>query len=135
MAVNPANTYLYVVSGTTSATLTEYALSSGTIGSATATVTLTLPGYTTDTIVPTGVTVLANNDAVYVSAYDKSAYNPGGSTTSNANPGWLFGYAVGSGGALTTVPTAPMRPASSPPPWPPTPPAALSMSPTSPPTS
>ncbi len=37
LAVNSANTYLYVVSGTSSATLTEYALSSGTIGAATAT--------------------------------------------------------------------------------------------------
>ncbi len=36
------------------------------------------PDYPTDTIVPTGVTVLANSNAVYVTAYDKSAYNPGG---------------------------------------------------------
>jgi 6-phosphogluconolactonase (cycloisomerase 2 family) len=107
VAVNAANTYLYVVSGTSSATLTEYPLSSGAIGSATATLSLTVPGYTTDTIVPTGVTVLANSSAVYVTAYDKSAYNPGGSTTSNANPGWLFGYSVGTGGALTPVSGSP----------------------------
>jgi len=103
IAANAAGTYLYVVSGTSSATLTEYPLSTGAIGSATATLNLTLPGFPADTMVPTGVTVLANNKAVFVSAYDKSAYNPGGSTTSNANPGWLFGYAVGSGGALTAV--------------------------------
>jgi 6-phosphogluconolactonase (cycloisomerase 2 family) len=103
IAANAAGTYLYVVSGTSSATLTEYPLSTGAIGSATATLNLTLPGFPSDTMVPTGVTVLANNKAVFVSAYDKSAYNPGGSTTSNANPGWLFGYAVGSGGALTAV--------------------------------
>jgi 6-phosphogluconolactonase (cycloisomerase 2 family) len=109
IAVNSANTYLYVVSGTSSATLTEYALSSGTIGSAVATVQLAVPGYADDTIVPTGVTVLANSDAVYVAAYDRSAYNPGGSTTSNANPGWLFGYAVGSGGALTAVANSPYQ--------------------------
>ncbi len=109
IAVNSANTYLYVVSGTSSATLTEYALSSGTIGSAVATVQLAVPGYADDTIVPTGVTVLANGDAVYVAAYDQSAYNPGGSTTSNANPGWLFGYAVGSGGALTAVTNSPYQ--------------------------
>ena len=30
-----------------------------------------------------------------------SAYNPGGTTTSTAHPGWVFGFAVGSGGALT----------------------------------
>ena len=107
LAVNSAGTYLYAVSGTASSgTLTEYALSSGTIGSAIS-VPLTVPGYSGDTILPTGVAVLANSDAVYVSAYDKSAYNPGGGTSSNANPGWLFGYAVGSGGALSAVANSP----------------------------
>jgi 6-phosphogluconolactonase len=105
LAVNTAGTFLYVVSGTTTATLTEYALSSGTIGSATATVALEVPGFTTDALVPTGVNVLANNsvvkgNAVYVTAYDQSAYNPGGTTTSTAHPGWVFGFAIGSGGAL-----------------------------------
>ncbi len=116
MAVNSANTYLYVISyapssTTNTATLTEYALSNGTIGSAVATVTLSLncsgaensPSYPTDTIVPTGVVVLANNSAVYVTAYDQSAYNPGGSTSSNANPGWVFGLDVGSSGALSSA--------------------------------
>ncbi|MGA3131798.1 MAG: beta-propeller fold lactonase family protein [Terracidiphilus sp.] len=114
LAVNAANTYLYVVSyapssTTNSATLTEYPLSSGTIGSAAATISLSLncsgaagsPSYPTDVIIPTGVTVLANNDAVFVTAYDQSAYNPGGSTSSNANPGWVFGFSVGSSGALS----------------------------------
>jgi 6-phosphogluconolactonase len=109
LAVGPANNYLYVVSGTTSATLTEFALSSGTIGSAAATLSLTVPGYTGDTIIPTGVTVSANGNAVFVTAYDQSAYNPGGSTSSNANPGWLFGYAIGSGGALTPVSGSPYQ--------------------------
>ena len=131
IAVNSANTYLYVVSGTTSATLTEYALSSGNLGSATATTQLTLPAPNAgDSIVSTGVTVLANNDAVYVAAYDKSAYNPGGTTTSNANPGWVFGYSVGSSGAFTPSPAAPTKLASSPPRWPPIPPAASFSSPT-----
>ena len=107
IAVNSANTYLYVISGTNSATLTEYALSSGSIGSEVATLQLAVPGYASDTIIPTGVTALANSSAVYATAYDQSAYNPGGSTTSNANPGWLFGYAVGSGGALTAVANSP----------------------------
>ena len=44
IAVNPAGTYLYVVSGTSSATLTEYALSSGAIGAPTATISLTRAG-------------------------------------------------------------------------------------------
>jgi 6-phosphogluconolactonase len=101
VAVNTAETYLYVVSGPNPSVLTAYSLSSGAIGSVAAQVTLTLPGYTADTIVPTGVHVLANNGAVYVSAYDQSAYNPGGITTSTANPGWVFGYIAGSGGALT----------------------------------
>ena len=68
-----------------------------------------MPGFTSDTIIPTGVTVLANSTAVYVTAYDKSAYNPGGVTTSNANPGWLFGFAVSSGGALTAVAGSPYQ--------------------------
>jgi 6-phosphogluconolactonase (cycloisomerase 2 family) len=109
IAVNPANTYLYVVSGTTSATLTEYSLSAGAIGSATATISLSVPGFTADTILPTGVTALANGNAVYVTAYDKSAYNPGGTTTSDANPGWLFGFAAASSGALTPVTGSPYQ--------------------------
>jgi 6-phosphogluconolactonase (cycloisomerase 2 family) len=109
LAVNPTNTYLYVISGTSSATLTEYPLSSGVIGAATATVSLKVPGFTTDTIVSTGVIVLANNSAVYVTAYDQSAYNPGGTTTSNANPGWIFGFSVNSSGVLTAVSGSPYQ--------------------------
>jgi 6-phosphogluconolactonase (cycloisomerase 2 family) len=109
IAVNAANTYLYVVSGTTSATLTAYSLSSGTIGSVAFQTALTLPGFAGDTIIPTGVNVLANNNAVYVTAYDQSAYNPGGTTTSSANPGWIFGFAVGSGGTLTATPGSPYK--------------------------
>jgi len=108
LAVNQANTYLYVISGTTSATLTEYSLSSnGTIGNAVTEIPLTVPGYSGDTIVPTGVAVLPNNNAVYVTAYDQSAYNPGGTVTSTANPGWIFGFAVGSGGALSATTASP----------------------------
>ena len=107
LAVNAAGTYLYVVSGTTSATLTAYPLASGTIGSAVATKPLklynTYASYSSDVIVPTGVTVLANSSTVYVTAYDQSAYNPGGTTTSTANPGWVFGFTVGSGGVLTAA--------------------------------
>ena len=121
MTVNTAGTYLYVVSCTPasntayptlrctggSATLTEYPLSSGAIGSVASTQTLSLYGsyakYSGDIIVPTGVTVLESNAAVYVSAYDQSAYNPNGTTASTANPGWLFGFMIGSGGALTPL--------------------------------
>ena len=107
--VNAAGTYLYVVTGTTSATLTEYALSSGTIGNVVATENLTVPGYPNDAIVPTAVTVLPNNNAVYATVYDESAYNPGGTATSNANPGWVFGFAVGSGGVLTVASGSPYQ--------------------------
>jgi len=111
IAVNTANTYLYVVSGTTSATITAYSLSSGAIGSVASQETLTVPGYSSDTILPTGVNVLANSNAVYVTAYDQSAYNPGGTTTptSTANPGWVFGFAVGSGGALSPANGSPYK--------------------------
>ncbi|HWG19115.1 MAG TPA: beta-propeller fold lactonase family protein [Terracidiphilus sp.] len=109
LAVNPGNKYLYVVSGTTTATLTEYALSSGAIGSATAQETLTIPGYGGDTVVPTGVTVLPNNDAVFATVYDQSSYNPGGKVTSSAHPGWVFSYAVDSGGALTPAIASPYQ--------------------------
>jgi 6-phosphogluconolactonase (cycloisomerase 2 family) len=110
IAVNTVGTFLYVITGTASGTLAEYALSSGTLGTAaTASEPLTVPGFAGDTIIPTGITVLANNAAVYVTAYDQSAYNPGGSTTSTANPGWVFGYSVGSGGALTAAANSPYQ--------------------------
>ena len=120
MAVNTAGTYLYVVSCTPvtgtayptlscsgGATLTEYSLSSGVIGSVASAQTLSLYGsyakYSGDIIVPTGVTVLESNAAVYVSAYDQSVYNPNGVTNTLVNPGWIFGFMVGSGGALTPL--------------------------------
>jgi 6-phosphogluconolactonase (cycloisomerase 2 family) len=109
LAVNAAGTYLFVVSGTTSATLTVYPLSSGTIGTAATQEPLTIPGFLTDNVVPTGVSALADNGAVYVTVYDQSAYNPGGTTTSTANPGWIFGFSVGSGGALTPTQGTPYK--------------------------
>lgn len=122
LAVDSTGTYLYVASCVSSATspdlvcssagsLSEYALSKGVIGAVASAKSLSLSGvsssYATDILVPTGITVLANNgsnikgNAVYVSGYDLSAYNPGHSTTSTANPGWVFGFTIGSGGALT----------------------------------
>ena len=109
LAVNAAGTFLYVVYGSTSATLTAYPLSSGTIGTAANTEVLAIPGFATDTVLPTGVAVLANSAAVFVSAYDQSAYNPGGVTNSTASPGWVFGYSVGSGGALTPAVGSPFK--------------------------
>jgi 6-phosphogluconolactonase (cycloisomerase 2 family) len=113
LTVDPGKSYLYVVSGTSSATLTSYSLSSGTIGSAASTVQLSLSSvsasFAGDTLIPTGVDVLANGGAVYVTAYDQSAYNPGGSVSSSANPGWVFGFTVGSGGALTPAAGSPWK--------------------------
>jgi 6-phosphogluconolactonase (cycloisomerase 2 family) len=120
LAVNTAGTYLYVVSGPNPAVLTAYSLSSGTIGSVASQKTLSLSAvsstYASDVLVPTGVFVLANNEtvqgnAVYVSAYDQSAYNPGGNVTCPsigcANPGWVFGFTIGSSGALTAAANSP----------------------------
>jgi 6-phosphogluconolactonase (cycloisomerase 2 family) len=115
IAVNAADTYLYVISGTTSATLTEYPLSSGAIGTAPAGSSPLNVG--SDTILSTGLTVLANNSAVFVSAYDQSAYNPGCTptppattcTTSTVNPGWVFGFSVGSNGSLTAAAGSPWK--------------------------
>lgn len=133
IAVNSAGTYLYVTSCSSSAVspvltcsksgnLTEYALSSGVIGTAASQSALSLSGvsssFATDILVPTGITVLANNgkdikgNAVYVSGYDQSAYNPGCTpvatcTPSTANPGWVFGFTIGSGGALTATTNSP----------------------------
>jgi 6-phosphogluconolactonase len=109
LAVNATGTYLYMVSGTTSATLTTYPLSSGAIGAGTSQA-LSVPGYANDTLIPTGVTVLGNDSAVYISAYDQSAYNPGapaGTVFSTANPGWVFGFTVGSGGSLDAASGSP----------------------------
>jgi len=109
LAINGSHTLLFAVSGTTSATLSVFPLSSGAIGAAAVQQVLTIPGYSGDTVLPTGVAVLANGAAVYVTAYDQSAYNPGGTPTSSANPGWVFGFAVGSGGALTPSNASPYK--------------------------
>jgi 6-phosphogluconolactonase (cycloisomerase 2 family) len=56
---------------------------------------LTLSGAgSTHVIVPTAVTVLANGADVYVSTYDSSV---------NPTVGYVFGFSVGSGGALTPL--------------------------------
>ena len=110
MSVSPDGTTLYVLSGTTSATLSAYTLSSGALGSGAATsLPLTIPGYASDTVVPTGLTVLRSGSAVYATLYDSSAYNPGGTTTSAAHPGWVFGFTTGSGGALNPTPGSPYQ--------------------------
>lgn len=114
LAVDSTSTYLYAVSGTTTATLTEFPLSSGAIGTPAAQLALEIPGYTADAVVPTGVNVLANNSqiqghAVFATVYDQSSYNPGGTTTSAAHPGWVFSFAIGSGGALTPAAGSPYQ--------------------------
>ena len=109
LAVNQANNYLYVAYGSKTANLAEYSISSGTIGSLTATEALTIPGFSTDTVLSTDVAVLPNNAAVYVTAYDQSSYNPGGTVTSSASPGWVFGFSVSSGGGLAPAVASPYQ--------------------------
>jgi YVTN family beta-propeller protein len=114
LAVNTAGTFLYVLSSPIPSTvLTAYSLANGVIGSQVSQQTLTLPSpYQSDVLVPTGITVLVNNgivsgNAVFVTAYDQNAYNPGGSTNSTANPGWVFGFTIGSGSVLSASPGSP----------------------------
>ena len=57
---------------------------------------LTLPGSPNDVIVPTAVNVPASGNDVYVTAYDSSG---------TQNEGYIFAFAVGSGGVLTQVGT------------------------------
>ena len=109
IAVNQAATYIYVAGGSGPGHLAAYPLASGTIGTLASNTSLTVPGYSSDVLVPTAVTVLPNNAAVYVTGYDQSAYNPGGTVTSAANPGWLYGFAVGSGGALSVAAGSPYQ--------------------------
>ncbi len=103
LAVSPDGAFLYVLSGSTSATLNVYPLSSGAIGSLANSTPLVVSGAESDQMVPTGLAVLANGKGVYATAYDKSSYNPGGTTTSTTHSGWVFGFATSSG---TLTPTA-----------------------------
>jgi len=109
LAVNHGNNFLYVAYGASTANLAVYPLSSGNIGSAAANEALTIPGFDADTVLATGVAVLPNNAAVYVTAYDKSAYNPGGTVTSSASPGWVFGFGINTSGALTPSAASPYQ--------------------------
>jgi 6-phosphogluconolactonase (cycloisomerase 2 family) len=111
LAVNTTGDHLYVAlanhpSGggqVAGAVLAAFPLSSsGAIGTAESNGPidywpLVVPGFESDLIVPTGVVVTQNDGGVFVTAFDQSAYNPGGTTTSTANPGWVFGFAIGSG--------------------------------------
>lgn len=107
LAVNLANTELYVAGGTNPAEVAVYPLSSGALGSLASSAALTVPGYASDSTVGTGVWVLNNGASVYVTAYDQSAYNPGGTVTSSANPGWIFGFTPGANGSLTPMAGSP----------------------------
>ena len=59
---------------------------------------LTVTGKSADVIVPTGVNVLASGANVYVTAYDSSV---------TPNVGYVFAFAVGTGGVLTPVTGSP----------------------------
>lgn len=110
LAVNPKDNYLYVLSGTTSATLSAYALSSGTMTTTpVAQKTLTLANYGGDTIVPTALIASVKGSYVYAAAYDQSAYNPNGSVSSDAHSGWIYGFSVSSSGDLTPMASSPYQ--------------------------
>jgi 6-phosphogluconolactonase (cycloisomerase 2 family) len=55
---------------------------------------LNLPSNPNDIIVPTAIDALKSGDFIYVSAYDSSV---------TPNVGYVFGFAVGSGGVLTPL--------------------------------
>jgi 6-phosphogluconolactonase (cycloisomerase 2 family) len=55
---------------------------------------LNLPSKPSDIIVPTAINVLASGSAVYITAYD---------TTVTPRAGYVFAFAVGSGGGLTPL--------------------------------
>jgi 6-phosphogluconolactonase len=55
---------------------------------------LTLPGSPNDVIVPTAVNVLQSGADLYVTAYDSSV---------TPNVGYIFGFSIASGGALTPL--------------------------------
>lgn len=61
---------------------------------------LVLPASPSDVIVPTGVNVLASGAEVYVSAYDSSV---------SPSVGYVFGFAVGTGGVLTPLAGSPYQ--------------------------
>ncbi len=112
IAVNLANTDLYVAGGSNPAQIAVYPLSSGTLGTLASTTTLTVPGFTSDILFATGVALTqGTTPGVYVTVYDQSAYNPGCLTcvTSSANPGWLFGFTPGSNGSLTATAGSPYQ--------------------------
>jgi 6-phosphogluconolactonase (cycloisomerase 2 family) len=67
--------------------LTGYALDASTQ-------TWNCAGKESDVIVPTAINVLASGADVFVTAYD---------ATASPNVGYIFGFAVGSGGALTPL--------------------------------
>jgi 6-phosphogluconolactonase len=109
IAVNVAGSFVYVVGGSNPGKLAVYPLSSGNIGALAATVSLTVPDNPNDLLVPTAVNVLANGASVYVAAWDQSAYNPDFTLTSSANPGWVYAFSVGTGGALTPASGSPYQ--------------------------
>jgi len=55
---------------------------------------LILPSRPSDVVVPTAINALKSGDFIYVSGYDSSV---------TPNVGYIFGFAVGSGGVLTPV--------------------------------
>ena len=108
IAVNQANTYIYVAGGAVPATSLFIRFPLAPSAHCRRSPNLPSPA-TPATTYPHCGTTLPDNDAVYVAAFDQSAYYPGGTVTSSANPGWVFGFAVGSNGALTPANGSPYQ--------------------------
>jgi 6-phosphogluconolactonase len=87
---------LLVASGSTPVTVGQPAVNPAVNGSYWP---LTLSHAPADVIVPTAVNALGNGNYVYVSAYDSSV---------TPNIGYIFGFAVGSGGVLTPLGNSPL---------------------------
>jgi 6-phosphogluconolactonase len=104
----PGSIAVYPISGSTSTCAATTCLGSPAVNPAVSAAywPLTLSGASsTDVIVPTAVAVLASGNFVYISAYDSSV---------SPAVGYIFGFAVGSGGVLTPLSGSPFAAGSHP---------------------
>jgi 6-phosphogluconolactonase len=119
LGINQAGTFLFVVTAyqpgcttplTCSGAVSVYPLTTGAIGAPVSYFPLNLIGtHASDIIYPTGISVLFNGSGVFISAYDQSAYDPGGNPTSNANSGLVFSFNVSSAGVLSAATGSPFN--------------------------
>lgn len=97
----PGSVAVYPLSGSTSSCAATVCMGSPAVNPAVSATywPLALSGTrAADVIVPTAVAVLANGNDVYITAYDSSV---------SPSVGYIFGFAVGSGGVLTPLSGSP----------------------------